>query len=252
MAQFTPKSESFIPKLAVVDQLILELVSGKQKKGGYITFGGPQLDSLYGIEYKMEGKESVIYSKGKSGKRELPPEAIIQFETELSQRNLYFKPVNNNIYRPFTSKDAPAGKQGNLELHHIRYAISHDENHLEELVRASTDDDISAALNAKSSDMGDFGKKSGTKYSGKGRQGEIIDEKHLAEAIRATVGQDSKIPEYYAYLFHLPDEWKLDKGKIAADTQELLKKYQTHVRANNQSLAERIENEFTQKYFPVK
>jgi hypothetical protein len=241
MAQPKLEPESFIPKLSVQDQLILELVSGKQKKAGYITFGGPELDSLYGIEYKKFDDYSLISSNGKKGKLPLPPEAIAQFESELKDRGLYHKRLDT-LYQKFTSTDVPTKKEVNLELEHINYAISHNQDDLEKLVGASTDEEIGLALDYPSSDVKSYQKVI---------NGVRRDAVYVAKAIQDALKKGIDIPDHYAYLLHVPEELDLIEGKVSEATEELLKKYQKHVREKNPALADIIEKDFTKKYLHI-
>ncbi|MFP4568126.1 MAG: hypothetical protein ACLFN8_04225 [Candidatus Woesearchaeota archaeon] len=217
-----------IDKLEVKERLNLELVKARLKPASLISFGGAIFPFAYDAVF--EG----VYVKDLKIQNEqvkLLPEIISQFESELTEFGVHHQENFSNSQTTYLFTSPPKPVFLELKI----YAIAHSTEKLNNLLNAKSHEEKGLALGFPKEDVESYHKI----INGQERDGIYLC-KSLGEAIKANV----QVPSWLAYISFIPQHLDIVNGNISVQSEELGKKYQAHIRKNNKTLAEEVEQEF--------
>jgi hypothetical protein len=214
------------------DELNLYLTANGLKPASLVVLDPLNFKEGYGIRKK----ENYIQLRGESDMK-LSSQDVEDFRKSLEGSGLYYnqnKIENRQIYNE-------KGKPINSEW--ILFQVGKDEPSLKRLLDARTDEETGLALGYPIEAVKAYNKQVNNEI----RNGQYF-QVSLAKAKKAGL----EIPRWLAYISHVPEELDLVEGKVSETSQILGEKYQSFVRKNNPTLAEKVEEHFLNRPYPSK
>lgn len=216
-----------IDKLHVKERLNLELVKSSLKPASLISLGGKNMPFAYDVVFEGFYVKDL---KNQKNHVKILPNISSQFELDLKEFGIFYElQFLNNQTTYLSSQPKPVFLERKI------YAIGHTEEKLNKLVDSKNHKERGLASGFPEKDVESYHKF----IDGQKRDG-IYLSKSMSEALKAKV----QLPTWLAYISFIPQHLDIVNGNISAQSEELGRKYQEHIRKNNKTLAEEVETHF--------
>lgn len=169
----------------------------------------------------------------------ISPRVINRFKNRLNGLGVSYKEFDKKNESEFFN---PSGETQRVAVSEdTHFYVGSDDEKLEKLVSAESDEEFGLALGFPVEAVNAFGKV----IDGERRIG-TYESVSLAKAKKAGI----ELPNWLAYLSFVPEKLDLINGDVSESSQELGERYRDFVRTNNPKLARKVEKDFLRKRLP--